>query len=285
MKRYFHRSKVWKIPAFWQAGLALCYPFDSEEGNLHHLQLTMSSKSSEPPSKKLPQDDRNLVVVDKDFADADVEDRVWLFWKRNRATIIAAIIIVCAAVLGNTLYQFWQVRHLENVQQAYLTADTPEAMLAFVKEYGKEPLGAIAQVQLADIAYEGGRFEEAAAGYAQALNAIEVPELAQRARLGEAIALIRAGKDPSYTKLAALAQDALALDAYRAQAAYQLAVLAAQAKDYAGARAWIEQIAALPYAGTWALQAQQLVQMKPEILKAQAPQSQAEGPQADKPAA
>ena len=45
---------------------------------------------AEDSSKKRPpsDDDRNLVVVDEDFANADAEDRLWLFWERNKNLIV-----------------------------------------------------------------------------------------------------------------------------------------------------------------------------------------------------
>ncbi len=235
-------------------------------------------KPSDSPVKKAPEDDRNLVVVDKDFADADVEDRVWLFWKRNRGAIILAIVLVCAVVLGNTLYKNWRASSVAGMQDAYLAAQTPEALAAFAAEYAKEPLGAVAAVQVADMDYLEGRFEQAAEKYAAAIPVLTVPEQAQRARMGEAVSLLRAGKDPNGEKLVQIARDGTVSDAVRGQAAYQLALKAAVAADYATARSWLEQIASLPYAGPWMERAQMLAALKPEILKPDA-KTAAEAPQ------
>lgn len=230
----------------------------------------MQPTPSDPKKKKPADDDRNLVVVDKDFADADIEDRVWLFWKRHRFTIISTIIVVAVVVIGASVYGVWQKQRTASMQEAYQNAQTAEALAAFAEDYKGQALAAVAAVQLADEAYKAGDFARAAAGYASALSDLKpAPMLQQRVRLGQAIALIRAGQDPKAEKLIALAQDTSVYDAYRAQADYQLALIAVEAKDYVAARSWIEQLAALPQAGIWAERAQMLVSLKPEILKAE----------------
>ena len=57
---------------------------------------------AEDSSKKRPpsDDDRNLVVVDEDFANADAEDRLWLFWERNKNLIVRGTTAVVLAIIG-----------------------------------------------------------------------------------------------------------------------------------------------------------------------------------------
>ena len=52
----------------------------------------------EDRSNKQPPagDDRNLVVVDEDFVNADTEDRLWLFWERNQDPIVKATVSMIA---------------------------------------------------------------------------------------------------------------------------------------------------------------------------------------------
>jgi len=231
----------------------------------------MQPTSPDSQKKKPIEDDRNLVVVDKDFSDADIEDRVWLFWKRNRSTIIAVIAAAVIVTVGISGYDLWKANRTDKVQDAYLAAETPQALAAFAQEYQGEALAAVAALRLADEDYRAGQFEKAAALYAQAAPELKVaPELQQRARLGEAVALFMSGKDAKAEKLKAFAQDGTVFDAYRAQADYQLALIAVEAKDYLTARSWLEQLAALPQSGIWAERAQVLVSLKPEILKAAA---------------
>ncbi len=223
-------------------------------------------QSNDPKKDKL-NDDRNLVVVDKDFSEADVEDRLWLFWKRNWVSIIATVLLILVATLGVNAYRAWQQSSIADMQDAYLAATSPEGLAAFAKEYKGEPLAALATLQLADLAYNENRFDDAAALYDEAAKKLPVAQVAQRAQLGKAIALIRAGKDDTAAALTALAQDAKISQGYRAQAAYQLALLALEKKDYAATYGWLDQIMSMPYAGAWAQRAQTLVSVNPEILK------------------
>ena len=230
--------------------------------------------------KKIADDDRNLVVVDKDFAEADIEDHVWLFWKRNRGTIVTAFVLIAAILLGSAIYRTWRSNRTVAVQNAYVAAATPEALDSFAQTFAGEPLAAVAALQVADAAYTDGRFEEAARRYAAAAQALTVPEMAQRAQLGAAVALIRAGKDADCAALKAVAQNAEFYDAIRAQAAYQLALLAAQGNRFQEAYGWLEQLGNLPYAGIWAQRAQTLIALKPEILKAERESAAAQNPPA-----
>ena len=43
-------------------------------------------------------DDRNLVVVDEDFAQADAEDRLWHLWERHRSSIVGTVTAVVMVV-------------------------------------------------------------------------------------------------------------------------------------------------------------------------------------------
>lgn len=229
----------------------------------------MQPTSPDSQKKKPVEDDRNIVVVDKDFSDADIEDRVWLFWKRNRTTIIGIIAVVVVVTLSFSVYDLWKSQRAEKVQNAYLSAENPQALAAFAEQYKGEALAAVAALQLADDAYRAEQYDKAAGLYAEAVPALKpAPELQQRARLGEAVSVFLAGKDPKAEKLTAFAQDGTVYDAYRAQADYQLALIAVEAKDFLTARSWLEQLASLTQSGVWAERAQTLVALKPEILKA-----------------
>ncbi len=59
--------------------------------------------SKQPPAG----DDRNLVVVDEDFVNADAEDRLWLFWERNKGVIVKATTAVVVGILGYLAFFFW----------------------------------------------------------------------------------------------------------------------------------------------------------------------------------
>ena len=52
-------------------------------------------------------DDRNLVLVDDDFQDADFEDKVWLFWRRHgKKTVAIAALVFFAIVSSSVILKF-----------------------------------------------------------------------------------------------------------------------------------------------------------------------------------
>jgi hypothetical protein len=68
-----------------------------------------------PPKQTPIDDDRNLVVVDDDFVNADAEDRLWLFWERNKTIIVRSITSIVVGVIAFLAFYFWK----ESQKQAF----------------------------------------------------------------------------------------------------------------------------------------------------------------------
>ncbi len=237
----------------------------------------MSKKSIDKSKKiagKVGGDDRNLVLVDDDFQDADFEDKVWLFWKRHGKKTIATAVVVFFAILGAIIYTQGKKIHEANLQEEYAAATTPEARRAFAEAHRSDPMSGTAFYGLANELLKDGKFEEAAKDYAAAAEVFgalsdDAFVLARdNAKIGEAISLSKAGKAAEAKELfKALAGTLKTESVVRGQAMYNLAVLALAEDDIAGARAWLDEMdRSLPAQSFWITEKRGLIAMEPRLV-------------------
>ncbi len=194
-------------------------------------------------------DDRNLVIVDQDFGQPDLEDRIWLFWIRNRTGIILSVLLVIVATLA---YIVWHAAgHYSQgaCQAAYQDAgEGPEAKLEFSREYAGTALAGVAALEAADAFYKDKQFAKAAGAYALARTEVSANEpveavLAGRAALGEAFSLLADGqREPGKQVLGQLAGNGKFPEAVRGQAMYTMALLALEDRSLDEARRWLDQM-------------------------------------------
>ncbi|MFM7743217.1 MAG: hypothetical protein ACKO8X_06960, partial [Verrucomicrobiota bacterium] len=102
--------------------------------------------SKQPPAG----DDRNLVVVDEDFANADAEDRLWLFWERNKALIVQGTTAVVIGILGFLAYFFWNESRRLELGVEFTACQDEAARRAFADRHPGEALAAVALTDVAD---------------------------------------------------------------------------------------------------------------------------------------
>ncbi|MDR2844637.1 MAG: hypothetical protein LBV28_00930, partial [Puniceicoccales bacterium] len=144
-------------------------------------------------------DDRNLVLVDQDFGQPDLEDRIWLFWIRNKVPILSTATLAILGTLGVIAWFALADYKLESLQAEYQsTADTPEAKLAFARANAGVPLAGIAALDAADRYYSDKKYTEATAAYVLAKDSIAPTDkvlaaFAGRAQLGIAFSKLNAG--------------------------------------------------------------------------------------------
>lgn len=218
-------------------------------------------------AKDLSQDDRNIVGVDDAFKEADVEDKVWLFWERNKNTLIFAAVAAMVAAVAVQVWRIYQERAFVSMQQQYQVAvQDPAELLAFGNSQAARPLGAFALLQTADARYRDGEYAQAAELYAKAVPGLGGLPFADRAQLGRGMSLIKADDRAAGSAiLNELAHRTTVLDAVRAEAAFDLALLAMADKQYDEAKRWLAQIDALADAPGWAQQANMLRENSPEL--------------------
>ena len=120
--------------------------------------------SKQPPAG----DDRNLVVVDEDFVNADTEDRLWLFWERNKDVIVKATFAVVVGILAFLAYFFWNESRREALGEEFTACQDEAARRAFAQSHQGEPLAAVAMTDVADDLKKAGKFADAAKAYDEA---------------------------------------------------------------------------------------------------------------------
>lgn len=207
-------------------------------------------------------DDRNIVLVDEDFSEAEFEDRVWLYWERNKYFIVGTIVAAFVVVLGVQYYNYSQRQAFREMQASYLQADTLEQKESFGAAYDEKALGGLALLEAADQLVAEDKFIEAAAKYEEAAKALKDTVFAGRARLGSGMAYVFADNlEAGRSILLALTGDAQVAEPIRAEAAYHLAVLDIQAEDYASALDLLQSIAVRG----WEQRAQNLITEVPEL--------------------
>ncbi|HTB63108.1 MAG TPA: hypothetical protein VK737_05930 [Opitutales bacterium] len=214
----------------------------------------------------LKGDDRNLVRVDDTYAGGDFEDRLWIFWRKQKTNIIRGLVTLCVAVVVWQGWSFYQAHQLANLQADYQAAKGASALSAFAQAHPQTTLGQIAQLEAADALYKDGKFKEAADAYSQAATLLGSDEKAARARLGQAVALIQSGDAKSgESQLETVTNDTSAAENFRAEASYYLALLAAQAGDSATATKWLEHTKEFKTSSYWITQAATLTAAMPLI--------------------
>lgn len=212
------------------------------------------------------QDDRNLVNIDQAFQEADVEDKVWLFWQRNKAVLIGGSILALIGVLAVQGYSFYQGQAEVALQNDYLEANKENTLETFGQANANKPLGAFALLESADKLYLNKEYSKAADLYGQAASGLTGTPFSGRAQLGEGIALIKDGKsEAGAAKLKLLTSDTSTLDSLRGEAAFNLALLALENGQVAEAKSMLDIIDTLPADSVWPQRAQALINNTPEL--------------------
>ncbi len=232
---------------------------------------------SEDRSKQPPAgDDRNLVVVDDDFVNADAEDRLWLFWERNKTLIVRASVTVCVVVLGGLAYYFWKQAAQEELGREYIACQDEAARRAFANKHPTEPLATVALIEVADDLKTGGKLKEAVQAYdaaaklaTQATDNGAVKALRGRARLYSALTRQELGDASGEKDLAALTEDNSVPETLRGYAMLTLANLAVSKGDTATASKWLNTMdKRLRATHIWQTDKNWLVRSEPSLVSA-----------------
>lgn len=206
-----------------------------------------------PPSSSKPAgDDRNLVAVDAITA-VTFEDKMQLFWKKNRTLVYGAVAVIVVAILAKGGLEAMASKKEKDIETAYAAATTNDQLKAFVASHGSHSLAGIAELRMADEAYTAGKTADAIAGYDRAIGILKTGPLASRAKLGRALAKVQSGKASEATaELKQLADDTSVSKGLRAEAAYQLTSLAVDAANATDAQKYVDQLNQLDPMGPWA---------------------------------
>ncbi len=215
------------------------------------------SMSATPSNPTPAGDDRNLVAVDATTA-LTFEDKVNLFWKKNRNVVFAICGLILVGILVREGWKYMAAQKELEIEKAYASATTPEQLKTFAAAHAGHSLGGIAQLRMADDAYKAGKAADAVAGYEKAIAALKTGPLASRAQLGLALAKVQSGKAADgAADLKKIADDAGQLKAVRGEAGYHVTSLAVEGGNATEAQKYVDLLMQLDPSSTWTQRALQ----------------------------
>lgn len=189
----------------------------------------------------------------------------WYRYRRYIAIGIMGIVLLIIGVQGVKLYYSY---HVKQLQKEFLEAASNGKELEFATENAGEPLAGFIFLKEADKVYQEKQYSEAIAFYDKAATAFKGTPFQGRALMGSAFANIYSGEhEKGKMILEDLANDTKIAQAYRAQALYQLTLLAVQEKDFKQAQEYINHISGLSMGGIWTKKAMALDGIFPELGK------------------
>ncbi|HVW19864.1 MAG TPA: tetratricopeptide repeat protein [Opitutaceae bacterium] len=183
-------------------------------------------------SKPASPSDSNSTGIPVPVPPVGVNPDEWVkgIWDKNKNFILGGISLVILVIIGWGGWNYYASQHELGIEQEYANATGPDSLRAFVQAHPDHPLAAMAQLRVADAAYEAGQIAAAQAAYQQALDKLPAGIFASRARLGIAICQIQSGQEADgAAALHQLADDTKQAGSVRAEALYHLGSLAAAA--------------------------------------------------------
>ncbi len=212
-----------------------------------------------PSAPKSAGDDRKLVAVDASYIAPSFEDKLHVFWAKNGTAVLGLCGLVAVGILAKGGWDYLQGQKELDVQKAYAASATSDQLKTFAAAHADHSLAGIAQLRLADEAYTAGKSAEALAGYDKVVAVLKSGPLVARAQLGRALAKVQAGKTAEATAdLKQLVSDAAQPKGARAEAAYHLTSLAAEAANATDVQKYSDQLMQLDPAGPWTQRAMML---------------------------
>lgn len=221
--------------------------------------------STTPPASVPPSgDDRNLVQVDETYLAPSFEDKVQQFWAKNRAVIIGVCALVFVVIVARGAMAWWQKSQAAALSAAYAEVKDDAGLQAFADAHSGTQLAGVALLRLGDSAYNKGDFNAAAKHYEAARDELADTVFSSRLNLGLAVVKLKSGAtDAGRAALQALADDATAVPAVRAEAAYHLASLAAKDGDNETVSALATRITSIAPGSSWSQRAMILLTTLP----------------------
>lgn len=208
--------------------------------------------SASPSAPSPAGDDRNLIAVDKDYVAPSFEDRLRLFWQKNSKVVTVVLIVILLAIAAKEGWEYLAAQRDRELGQTYAAATTPAQVKSFAAANPQHPLGGVAHLRMADDSYAEGHYSDAIADYEQAAAILKTGPLASRARLGQAMAKLLAGRTAdAEAALKAFAADSKEVKAYRAEAMYHLASLAVSSGKVADVKTYSDQLMQLDPTSPW----------------------------------
>ncbi len=231
-----------------------------------------------PPMTALPSkasstgDSGDAVAADATVVGLTFEDRLNLYWRKHGTLIIVTALLVVVAIVGYGGWQYVAAQQELGIEKEYASASTPERLRAFAEAHRTHTLGGIAHLRMADDAITAANPGVALTEYEKAISVLKSGPLADRARLGQAVARIMAGQNAEgIADLRKIADDHSQLTVLRAEAMYHLASLAAASGTAGDVEKYTTQLMQLDPSSQWAQRAFALRASLPPVAPIAAP--------------
>lgn len=230
------------------------------DGGLLNLRGSMSQL---PPANPTPEG--TTPVYEPAF-----ETAVQGFWAKNRQVILAVVLVVLLAIIGREAWQYLAASRERGVQAEYAKAGDQSAKLeAFAAANSGHTLAGVAYLRIADEKYTAGDYKNAATQYQKAANNLKNPALLGRARIGAAVSQYNGGdQSAGEAALKAISADAALDNGARAEAAYHLASLAAEAGKADDVKKYADEASKIDATSSWAQRATMLTIRTPGAKQA-----------------
>jgi predicted negative regulator of RcsB-dependent stress response len=211
--------------------------------------MTMTATPSDSQSAG---ENRDTTGAEQGVIILTFEDKLKLFWRRHSGLVIAFCVVVLLAIIGVGVWENLARKKDREIQNAYTAVTTPEGLKTFAESHGSHPLAGIAYLRLADDAFAAGKITDALATYEKAANTLTAEPFASRVKLGLAVSKVADGKTAEGTAgLKQLADDANQFKGIRAEAAYHLTSIAAEAGVAAEVQKYSELLMQIDPTSSW----------------------------------
>lgn len=194
-------------------------------------------------------DERKTVILDEQLDGVEFDDKVWLYWTRNKKSIITSIVLAFAIVIGVQSWKLYKASAETARAQAFSQATTLQQRADFAKEYAGTSLAGVALLQNADTFYSEGKYADAKKAYADAKSGLKTTILYGRAIVGEAMSAYALDKAKGLELLKNAYNDVSVSGVYKAQAGYLLATALKDSGKDAEAKKIFEAVASNAGAG------------------------------------
>ncbi len=202
-------------------------------------------------------DERKTVILDEDLEGVEFDDKVWLYWSRNKNFIISMVVLAFAIVVGVQGWKMYQVKKADSLAAAFEAVSGVEGLENFAKQNSGTALAGVVLLEVADKAYKAGEYERAAKIYNQAVSELGSSVLKGRALLGAAVCEYSIDSQKGILALKSIYGDVEVAQGYRAQAGYLYALGLSNSGKTGEAKAIMKELAGNPANGAFASMAQQ----------------------------
>lgn len=188
------------------------------------------------------------------------EEKLQQFWNRNQKLVIGLCTVVLLAIVARGAWDYLAAEKERALGREFAVASaTPAKLKAFAEANGGHELAGVAWLQLADQAYAANKGTEAVTDYQKAAAILKTGPLADRTKLGLAMAQLQAGQtEAGKAALKQLVDTDRIFNGVRVEAAYQLASLAHAAGQSTEVKQLADRIMQIDPASPWAQRAMML---------------------------